>query len=482
MLTIDWKPDKSGDMPVYAQIVAYIKGKIAGGEWPVNSKLPTQRALAAAFEVNRSTVVTALEELKAEGLIESTVGSGSVICNNTWSLLTTTPPPDWLGYVRAGTHLPNSPTIQDINRYEPNPRFIRLGTGELSPALIPTAEMEEVLGDLRGKMIQLGYSEPKGLLPLREAISAHLRTRGIEASPASILVVSGALQALQLISLGILHRGSTILLEQPSYLFSLPLFQSSGMRLAGVAMDGEGIAPASVVRQKQLHNGALLYTIPAFHNPTGILMSEQRRRQLMAVCEQERLPVLEDDVYGELWLDEPGPAPLKASDQSGLVLYLGSLSKTLSPGLRIGWIVGPQPVIERLADVKMQIDYGSSALSQWAATEWLTSGRYQRHLERIRTALKERRGRMGELLERWFSDLADWQMPQGGFYIWLRLRQPVSMRKLFTQALAEGVLLNPGFVYDQTDSQHLRLSYAYAADDELERALFAVARLLRGKG
>ncbi|GAI80395.1 unnamed protein product, partial [marine sediment metagenome] len=293
-------------------------------------------ALAQAFQVNRSTVVTALEELKAEGMIESTMGSGSVISNNTWSLLASTPPPDWLGYVQAGVHPPNVPTIQDINRYEPDPSFIRLGTGELSPKLIPMKKMEDVLDGLRGKMTHLGYSEPKGLLPLRQAISRYLRGRGVEASPASILVVSGAIQALQLISLGILHQGSSILLEQPSYLYSLPMFQSSGMRLVGVSMDQEGIRPEALARQKKVQNGALLYTIPSYHNPTGTLMTDERRQQLLSVCEQERLPVLEDDVYGELWLDQPGPLPLKARDQHGLVLYLGSLSKTLSPGLRIG--------------------------------------------------------------------------------------------------------------------------------------------------
>ncbi|MFI8712998.1 PLP-dependent aminotransferase family protein [Brevibacillus brevis] len=482
MLTIDWKPDKSSDIPIYAQIVAYMKGKIAGGEWPINSKLPTQRALAQAFEVNRSTVVTALEELKADGFIEATVGSGSVVSNNTWSLLTTAPPPNWLGYVQAGANLPNSPTIQDINRYEPDPRYIRLGTGELSPSLIPVAEMEEVMASLQGKMTHLGYSEPKGLLHLRQAISDHLRSRGIEASPASILVVSGALQALQLISIGILHRGSAILLEQPSYLFSLPLFPSSGMRLVGVPMDAEGISPQVLTRQKQAHNAALLYMISAYHNPTGISMSENRREQVLAACERERLPVLEDDVYGELWLDEPGPLPLKARDQSGLVLYLGSLSKTLSPGLRIGWIVGPEPVIERLADVKMQTDYGASAISQWVAREWLTSDRYSRHLDQLRAALRHRRDRMCECLARWFGDLADWHIPHGGFYIWLRLHQAVSMRKLFTEALAKGVLLNPGFVYDQSDSHHLRLSYVYAEEADMEKALYVIAQLLRGRG
>ncbi|MGG1660637.1 PLP-dependent aminotransferase family protein [Brevibacillus sp. NRS-1366] len=479
MLSIDWKPNKSSDIPVYLQIVSYIKEKIAAGDWPVKSKLPTQRALALAFQVNRSTVVTALEELKAEGLIESTIGSGTIVSNNTWSLLTTNPPPDWMGYVQSGMHLPNMPTIQMINRYEPDPSYTRLGTGELSPKLIPTKQMEEVLIGLRKKMTMLGYSEPKGLLPLRQAISRHLRSRGVEAAPGSILVVSGALQALQLISLGILHRGSAILLEQQSYLYSMPLFQSSGMQLVGVSMDREGIVPEVLSRQKQGHNGALLYTIPAYHNPTGILMTERRRQQVMAVCERERLPVLEDDVYGELWLDEPGPMPLKSRDQNGLVLYMGSLSKTLCPGLRIGWIVGPEPVIERLADVKMQTDYGSSALSQWVAAEWLSSGMYQQHLAQIRIALRDRRERTCQALSRCFGELADWSIPEGGFYIWLRLRQAVSMRTLFSKALAEGILLNPGYIYDQTDSNHLRVSYAYADEEDLEHALFTLSRLVK---
>ena len=479
MLTIDWKPDKSSDIAVYLQIVAYIRQKIASGDWPVKSQLPTQRALAQAFQVNRSTVVTALEELKAEGLIESTMGSGTIVSNNTWSLLTTNPPPDWMGYVQSGMQLPNIPTIQLINRYEPDPSYIRLGTGELSPRLIPTRGMEEVMSGLRGKMTTLGYSEPKGLLALRQAISSHLRSRGVEASPGSILVVSGALQAMQLISLGILHRESAILLEQQSYLYSLPLFQSSGMRLVGVGMDQEGIQPEALSRQKQIHKGALLYTIPAYHNPTGILMSEGRREQVMAVCERERLPILEDDVYGELWLDEPGPLPLKTRDQNGLVLYLGSLSKTLSPGLRIGWLVGPEPVIERLADVKMQIDYGSSVLSQWVAAEWLSGGMYGQHLAKTRIALRARRERMCKALDQWFLDIADWKIPQGGFYVWLRFRQAVSMRTLFSKAIAEGILLNPGYIYDQTDSHHLRLSYAYADEDDMERALLTLSKLIK---
>lgn len=479
MQGMDWKPDKADRLPLYLQIVMYMKEKITSGEWPVGSRLPTQRALARQLGVNRSTVVTALDELKAQGLIETKAGSGTRVSGNVWSVLNAAAPPDWLHYVRKGEYPPNLPTVQEINAYEPDEQYIRLGTGELSPDLLPAKQMEEVLSGLQGRIRDLGYSPPQGLSVLRRAISRHLGEKGIEASPDAILVVSGALQALQLISGGILHHGSTVLLEKPSYLYSLPLFQRSGMRLAGIPMDEEGIDPEALARQKRMQNGALLYTIASYHNPTGTLMSEARRKKILEICERERLPILEDDVYGELWLDEPGPLPLKAQDPNGQVLYLGSLSKTLSPGLRIGWIVGPQPVIERLADIKMQTDYGSSVLSQLAAAEWLTGERYAVHLQKVRQALRERRNLMESLLRRWFADLADWQTPRGGFYIWLRLRGSISLRTLFGRALEEGILLNPGYIYEPQDSCHLRLSYAYTGAEKMEEAMYRLSRLIR---
>jgi GntR family transcriptional regulator of abcA and norABC len=411
----DWKPNPASVVPLYKQITEFIKEKISGGEWPIGSKLPTQRELARDFEVNRSTVVTALDELIAEGLIEGKSGSGTKVIDNTWTLLATTPPPDWFSYVEAGTHQPNLPTIQEINKAEFYPDIIRLGTGELSPAFFPADMMGDVLKRLPKKINALGYEEPKGLLALRQALSTYLQCHGIHASPSSILIVSGAIQALQLISIGLLHRGSTIFLEKPSYLFSLHVFQSAGMKLRGIPLDEEGIDTTLISKYHREQHGALLYTIPSFHNPTGVVMTEKRREELLKVCEQERLPIIEDDVYRELWLDERPPKPLKAHQNCGLVLYLGSLSKTLSPGLRIGWMVGPEPVIERLADIKMQTDYGSSSLSQWAAAEWFSSGLYQEHLEQVRAQLKIRKEIVVKGLKTHFSDLATWKILREDF-------------------------------------------------------------------
>lgn len=220
--------------PKYKQIIEYIKEKIGNGEWPIGSKIPSQRTLARQFNVNRSTVITALEELAADGLIEGRMGKGTVVVSNTWTLLANRSSPDWGKYVAAGFQQPSRKTVQEINQSESNPALVQLSKGELSKDMFPLSVMKEMMGKVAHRLEAFGYEEPKGYLPLREALSRYLRTIGIQASPASILIVSGALQALQLISMGILQSGSTVFLDRPSYLYSLHVFQSAGMKLSGL--------------------------------------------------------------------------------------------------------------------------------------------------------------------------------------------------------------------------------------------------------
>ncbi|PLT34119.1 PLP-dependent aminotransferase family protein [Bacillus sp. V5-8f] len=471
MKNLGWKPDRMSPVPLHRQIEEFIKGKILNGEWSTGTKIPSQRDLADIFKVNRSTVVSALDELTAQGLLEGKKGGGTRVINNTWGVVGTDTPLDWSTYIQAGMHKPNMPSIQEINRAEFQPGIIRLGTGELSPDLLPHYQMENIWNRLSSRQLSLGYPEPKGDFFLRKTLSDHLRGIGIEISPSSIMIVSGALQALQLISIGLLYRGSSVLLEKPSYLNSVHVFQSAGIKLVGVPMDKEGIQSSMLGKYKKQFGGDLLYSIPSFHNPTGILMSEERRRCLLAISEQEKLPIVEDDVYRDLWLDSPPPLPLKANDKSGNVLYIGSLSKSISPGLRIGWIAGAEPVIDRLADIKMQTDYGSSSLSQWAAAEWISTGFYQDHLNLLRKELKIRRDATTKLLETHFGGLATWSVPKGGFYVWLRILPSISIRELFEACLKEGILLNPGNIYDRNAAQYIRISYSYASLQEMEKAL-----------
>lgn len=479
MLTIDWQPNKKDPIPVYKQIFFYIKNKIRTGQWTVHSKLPPQRELADKLRVNRSTIRIALDELIAEGLLQSRVGSGIWVANNTWSLFTTTKKVNWNAYVHTGFYLPNLPFIQEINRLEFDETLTRLGTGEISPNLLPTAELNKILKTLPHKIQSFGYEEPKGLYYLRQQISQHLKKIGITASPASIMIVSGALQALQLICFGLLPNKANIYVEKPSYLMSLKLFQSMNLNFSELPMDDDGIQIEAFLHQQKYKYHSLLYTIPTFHNPTGVLMGESRRQKLLSACQASQLPILEDDVYRDLWLEEPPPPPLKALDTTGNVLYIDSLSKAVSPGLRIGWIVGPEPIIEKLADIKMQNDYGSSCLSQWTAAEWFATGYHETHLQKLRKELLLRRLTVIQVLDQHFKDIATWIIPKGGFYIWITLIEPIAMQQLFKNALAEHLLINPGSIYDNLSNHHLRISYAYADICDLKTGLYKLAKIIK---
>ncbi len=481
MLVVSWKPDKSSSIQIYQQIVNYFKKMISTGEWDVGSRLPPQRELAKIFEVNRSTVVEALDELKAEGLIEGRSSKGTIIVNNTWSLMASVSPLKWKNYIVSGIHKPNLPIIQKINKLEFESRIIRLGTGELASDLYPHDMMKKVLNNVSKKVSSLGYEEPKGSLFLRETISKYLKKYGINASPSKVLIVSGSLQALQLISIGVLEQGSTILVEKPSYLNSLNLFQSSGMKLKGIKMDAFGVDPTQIKKSNNNKNSTLLYTIPTFQNPTGNVMSEERRERVLKICSRERIPIIEDDAYRELWLDEEPPAPLKARDKNGNVMYLGTASKSLAAGLRVGWLIGPENVIEHLSDIKMQIDYGTSSLSQEVVAEWITSGLYEEYLLKLRKNLKIRMDYTLNILEKYFKDIATWNKPVGGFYIWLKLNVPISLNKLFEITCREGILINPGNVYDLSNNQNLRISYSYASLTDLERGLKILSKVIREK-
>lgn len=245
-------------------------------------------------------------------------------------------------------------------------------------------------------------------------------------------------------------------------------------------MDQQGIFPNDLLRRiKYSQKKNILYLIPCFQNPTGVLMSKERRKEILKVCEKEQLPIIEDDIYRELWMDELPPPPLKSMDKHGHVLYIGSLSKTLSPGLRIGWIIGPEPVIERLSDIKMQTDYGSSSLSQRVAAEWLSKGFYEEHVANVRIHLKERRRMMLQALDKYCADIATWDIPSGGFFIWLTVVPNIPMKKLFSEALSKGVLLNPGRIYEEESDQCIRLSYGYASPEQITQDIYILSNLIR---
>lgn len=470
-----WKPDRNSHLTIHRQIIEWMKLRIEHGDWLVGTRLPPQRHLAELLEVNRSTINIVIDELKADGLIESKIGAGTYVSNNSWNILLSKSQPNWQQHIEASIHKPNYHTIQLINEYEQNDDIIRLGTGELSPDLLPAEKIEASLKEIRLDARAIGYSEPQGSKKLREVLSKYLKKRGIETSAGNILIVSGALQTLQLVALGLLEEKSIIFQETPSYLNSVHPFQSAGMNTVSVQRNTD---LSSTLRNAKRKKQSLFYCTPTLHNPTGDNWSVEERKHLYDTCKELKIPIIEDDVYHELLFEQsPSPA-LKSLDDSGQVLYLGSVSKTLSPGLRIGWVVAPEPVIKRLADIKMQTDYGSSAVSQEIVAHWLSSGLYETHLSELRKNLKVRTEFTENILEKQFADIATWEKSKGGFYIWLRFNEPLVNKQLFLNLLKKNILINPGYIYDSTDHHHIRLSYAYASFEELETGLDSLIEMI----
>ncbi|OPA26162.1 GntR family transcriptional regulator [Bacillus cereus] len=470
-----WKPNRDSHLTVQEQIIDWIKSHIVRGDWTIGTKIPTQRQLASQFNVNRSTVQVALDELKADGLLESKIGSGVFVANNSWNMLLNTAQPNWQQHIESSIHKPNYHTIQLINEYEQRDDIIRLGTGELSPELLPTKQIERSLKQISLESKAIGYSSPQGSQKLRGILCSYLKKRGIQTTPENILIVSGALQALQLIAFGLLEGGSIIFQEQPSYLNSVHPFQSAGMRIISVSKDRHLIENLHTLKGKRQ---SLFYCVPTLHNPTGYNWSMEEKKNLYNACKELQIPIIEDDVYHELLFESSFPA-MKSFDKTGQVLYIGSVSKTLSPGLRIGWVVAPSLVIERLADIKMQTDYGSSAFSQEIVSHWISSGLYEKNLMKLRQQLKRRATFVEEILEQQFQKIATWKKSEGGFYIWIKFYKPIVNKALFLKLLKQNVLINPGYIYEPNDLRHIRLSYSYASLEELKKGLNILLELSR---
>lgn len=476
---MDWKPDRNSKETIQNQIIKKIREMIVKGELKPGQKLLPERKLAALYQVNRSTISYVLCELKSRGLIESRGTKGTFVSDSTWSRIASSAYPNWDEYINYSIHKPNQKIIQKINRYEFEKGIIRLGTGELSPELFPKDLMEKVLLDLSKTMDSMNYEEAQGLYELRAEIARYLKNYDLDMKPEEILITSGSLQAFHLISIGLLQPGSTIYVERPSYLKSLHVFQSAGMNLRGIPMKEDGLDLEYLKKNLKKSGTNLLYTIPTYQNPTGILMGRKKRQELMDFIRENRIPVIEDDAYRELYLEEEPPPPLKSMDQSGNVIYSGTLSKVFSPGIRIGWLAGPQAVMERLGDIKMQTDYGSSSISQKIALEWIGKGYYEKYRDRLRSVLLKRRRLVLELLDRHFSDIASWNSPKGGFYIWVKLDSRINSTRLFNECLEEKILINPGSIYDFDENSAIRLSYAYATEEELVGGIEKLSKIIR---
>jgi len=320
-----------------------------------------------------------------------------------------------------------------------------------------------------------------GYPPLRRYLSMYLLRFGLEASPDEILIVNGSQQGFDLIARTLLDPGDAVAIEQPTYPRAMQVFRSFGAQLIAVPWDDAGPRADVFERVVERHAPKLFYCQPTCHNPTGLGMSPETSRRLLAVAARHQVPIVEDGFDGSLYYGPRPPGPLKAHDVDGVVLYIGTFSKILFPGLRLGWLVAPPPVIERLQAAKQLADLHTSALIQAAVHRFCERRLLDRHAARVAREYARRRELLLASLRQRMPPGTTWTEPGGGFSLFLTLPDGVTAVGLLPQALERGVAFTPGdaFFLNGGGTQALRLSFSAVPAEQTYRGVRRLAEAIR---
>ena len=407
------------------------------------------------------------------------------------------PETPWSDRYALRTHGMTSSAIRELLKLIEDPEVISFAGGLPAPEVFPVAQVEaatqRVLAEHPATALQYGPTE--GYLPLRDLLVRHMARYGIVVTPANVLITSGAQQALDLVGKLFVNSGDHLLTEEPTYLGALQAFSAYQAQYVTVPIDDEGMCTDRL--EGALRAGPkFLYVLPNFQNPGGVTLSLERRWQLVELASHYGVPIVEDDPYGQLRYEGKHLPPLVKIDAEhhgsarrgrpyrGGVIYLGSLSKTLAPGLRLGWIVAPEEVVARLVQMKQGMDLHTSTFSQMVAYEVARGGFLDRHVRRIREVYGARRNAMLAALERHFPPGVRWTHPQGGLFLWATLPVGCDAAELLQEALKEKVAFVPGASFHPNGGGRntLRLNFSYARPEVIEEGIRrlggVVARLL----
>jgi len=375
-----------------------------------------------------------------------------------------------------------SSVIREILKVTMRPEIISFAGGLPSPATFPVDQMRAAFDrvlDSHGK-VALQYGPTDGYAPLREWIANSLSTDGAKIMPEQVLMTSGSQQGLDLLGKVLIDEGSKVLVETPSYLGALQAFSVYGPEFGSVPMDDHGLVPEAVAEAGQ--GARLLYALPNFQNPTGRTLSVERRVQLVETCARMGLPLIEDDPYGALsYKGEPLPKMLTMNP--GGVIYMGSFSKILTPGIRLGYIVAPAALTRKLEQAKQATDLHTAQLTQMAVYEVIKDGFLDRHIPDIRKLYAAQCHAMLHALEHYFPAGVQWTRPEGGMFIWVTLPEHIDASKLVDEAIAQHVAFVPGapFYANNPARNTLRLSFVTVPQDRIRTGVEILGKLIKSK-
>jgi 2-aminoadipate transaminase len=399
----------------------------------------------------------------------------------------------WAHRFAQRTKSVKSSTIRELLKLTQRPEVISFAGGLPAPDVFPVERFETACHrvlEAKGAMA-LQYSASEGYTPLREHLAQKMAKYGIIAGPDNVLITSGSQQALDLIGKLLINPGDRILLEAPTYLGALQAFNVYGAEYVSVPVDHDGLRTGEL--EEALRSGPkFMYVLPNFQNPGGVTLCEPRRHELVLLADKYGIPVIEDDPYGQLRFEGEHLPPLLVLDRDNLrrddgklgnVIYLSTFSKTLAPGIRLGWMVAPPDVISKLVQLKQGADLHTSTFDQMVAYEVVHDGFLDEHVKKIRAVYRERRDVMLAALTEYFPPEVTWTHPQGGLFLWVTLPEGLEMEHLFQAALRENVAFVPGDCFYATGDEgrrHMRLNFSHSNPQQIREGIrrlgLAVAR------
>lgn len=474
--------EREGEASLTAQIVAVISGAIESGELAPGERIPSTRELAELARINQLTAVRAYGQLRQLGLVTAQVGRGTFVRETAQSASSSNPEAtDWQVYaLPERLETAQDRAVAELNRHSAAPGTIPLSVGHPATELLPADELRQsldgVLDELGPSALQ--YAQTEGEPRLRAALAGHAAERGSPETAANVLVTSGARQALSLIARTVIRPGEVAACESPSFVGSIDALRAAGASVRPLPVDDDGIEVDALEQLLQRHDVKLVFLQSRAQNPTGARLSSERADALITLARRHSFFIVDDEVWAELsskGAERPG---LRSRDH-GHVISVGSFSKVLGGGLRLGWILGSGPILQHLSHAKRNDDTHTALLIQLAITRMLERGGLAEPLEKIRDALARRSEVFLEALERHLAPRASWTEPSGA-NVWVTLNEPVDEHRLYAEAVRQGVTFVPGsaMMPDRPLRTHLRLSFGYVRADQLEPGLERLANAI----
>ena len=474
--------DRNAALPPFLQIARSLAGDIQRGRLRPGDRLPGSRRLAASLHVHRNTVLAALAELMTEGWIETTAGRGTFV--------TRAIPADRgrpfsrrLGIrsqvpTRVGFTIPEPPVAyrQPILPHG----TLNLSSGAPDVRLVPARWIgrayRRVLA-LRGVDL-LAYGDPEGHPALRSALASMLAsTRGLAVTADDVLVTRGSQMALTLAARALVRPGDVVAVEQFGYRPAWEAFRAAGATVVPVAIDRDGIVVDALKRLASRMTLRAVYVTPHHQYPTTVTLKAARRLTLLALARAERIAIIEDDYDHEFHYDGRPVLPLASADHAGLVIYIGTLSKILAPGLRIGYIVAPPAVLRSVGALRSLLDIQGDLATEAAVATLIEDGELQRHVARVRRVYANRREILASSLRRAFGEGVEFTLAGGGMALWVRVRMSVDLDVWARRSLERGVSWYTGrrYAFDGQHTPHARFSFAWLNERELPEAVKRMA-------